>query len=735
MAAKNTTINLTDLPSTATLARRPLSPARYARRLRIERATYLVASAGIATGPALDAAWPDYTALTLGATSALWLYHKAKNRRGWQNLLRTAQRTVPVLTGAGLYAANWAAPGLAWWELAAPATWALLMAWAAPITRARLLPAGKPAIDLPTLAGAPAPARPATHPELVAYLWQQSGIADGTRLTAIRWPLKPGHPDFEAVIVAQAGRPLPRLETAAIAAVYDVPETAVETGPVPGSGPGRLALTVRPTLTGTETGADPITTAWAKASRSGGPASGVELLRWRREEDRLVLHAAAPESQEIRINHTGLCSAFGIDDTSRVVIESDGVRQAIIWIYRTNPLLNVREATATDLIMDAHGCITIGVRHDGRPLRVKIYDPDLGALRGITAGATGAGKSVLQLLILAGERHSGVVSWVADLQGGKSLPEAEGRVDWFAKGEDATMALLRTAHAVMTYREHQSRDRADFELGDPWPLLNITLDEINRLLSHPDEEMKTEAAALIADIQKTGRKVGVGIRLAVQSLHLKDLGGEEAIRQQGKTGTVVLMRTLSSSTQSMGLDGIAPPGFYMANIPARIHPEGQIDALFNGEEETGGVSTAGMAYFFNDGRAEFGRTFYAHKEHGRYAGIGALMDAAGPLPTLTPGEAEAAGTYYRGRNLPAPPPAERATGPVVFDKSLTAQAGAAPGVGEQILGLLADGPKSVKELREALPDITRGTISNRLTALREDGLVHPVSRGVWALSD
>ncbi|MCO6723053.1 hypothetical protein KQH22_31415, partial [Streptomyces sp. Vc714c-19] len=76
-------------------------------------------------------------------------------------------------------------------------------------------------------------------------------------------------------------------------------------------------------------------------------------------------------------------------------------------------------------------------------------------------------------------------------------------------------------------------------------------------------------------------KVGIGIRLAVQSLHLKDLGDDDAIRQQGKVGALFLMRTASSSTKEMGLDGIAPAGFQMENIPARIYQNGQIEALFS----------------------------------------------------------------------------------------------------------------------------------------------------------
>ncbi|WP_331751491.1 hypothetical protein OG215_39955 (plasmid) [Streptomyces globisporus] len=263
-------------------------------------------------------------------------------------------------------------------------------------------------------------------------------------------------------------------------------------------------------------------------------APGVGLIEHRTEKDRIVLLVASPPGKTIYLPHSAICSAFGIDDPSRLVIETDGIRMGVVSICRSSTLMKVRKATVEDLTMDDNGRITIGVCHDGKPARMRLWDPGQGALRGITAGVTGAGKSVLQNLILAGEKRSGVVSWGGDVQRGMSLPEAEGRVDWFAKGPVETLLMLTAAHAVMKYRERLSYEmgRGDFALGRPWPVINITLDEINRLLSHPDEAMRKATAYLITDIQKTGRKVRIGIRLAVQSLHLKGLG--DATRSAGR---------------------------------------------------------------------------------------------------------------------------------------------------------------------------------------------------------
>jgi len=740
--------------------------ARARRRAAIERLAYGATALGMAVGPQLDSG-PASLLSSVGVTAltGACIYSASKpdadGRIDGHQLLRACQAGLPVLTGGGIYAASVMHTGTSWWELVAPAAWGTVMALLAPITRRRGIT--PEATELPGATDAakdtkegekgPQPTGYGPYADWLARQWHEANVAPDTQLTAFE-QYRPDRPDFRCIVVAQRGRAVPALSERQLAAAFDMPEGTVTLEPLLGSGPGRMVLTALPTLQEQARQADTLDAMWeANVASQGGAAPGVALLRYRTENDRLVLQVAAPASKTIHLDHSKLCSALGIDDPSRLVIETDGIRQALISVYRTNPLMTVRKATPEDLVMDAKGRISIGVRHDGKPSKVRLWDPDQGALRGITAGATGAGKSVLQLLLLAGEKRSGVVSWVGDLQGGKSLPEAEGNVDWFAKDEGQVLGMLLAVHAVMKYRERMSADRADFALNDPWPLLNVTLDEINRLLSHPTESVKKLAAILIADIQKTGRKVGIGIRLAVQSLHLKDLGDEEAIRQQGKAGMVVLMRTLSSSTAGMGLDGIAPPGFAMENIPARIYESGQIEALFNGEDDEDGVSTAGMAYVFVDGRAEFMRTFYAQKTNGRYTDLAELFGDEPPV-TLTPEEIEVAGAAYDQRNNPAyfedlllqvassdggfTIPSMLAT--TVSANGAGGAAASAPApkaatLKDQILELLADGPKSLKEVRAALPDVAAGSISNAMTSLREDGEVEPVSRGVYQLAD
>ncbi|MFI5945554.1 hypothetical protein ACIBCB_35655 [Streptomyces uncialis] len=739
------------------------------RRVLAERTSYALAAAGIAIGPQLDdSAWSYLASGGIGLSTLAWLYAKTKDPDQGLDTLTRAQRAIPVLTAAGTYVANLITPGFNWWEIVDAAAWAGLMGWMTPLTRSAGL-----VLELSEHQEQTGPARDLTYTEFLAAKWSQA-TGDGTRLVSIT-PYRADRPDFEAVVVAQAGKAVPAFTEVQLAAAFDFPVGTVKMRPVQGSGPGRMRLVARPTSEDTEAAAEGIRGLWETAVAAPGKAApGVGLIEHRTEKDRIVLLVASPPGKTIHLPHTAICSAFGIDDPSRLVIETDGIRMGVVSIYKSNPLMKVRKATVEDLTMDSKGRITIGVCHDGKPARMRLWDPSLGALRGITAGVTGAGKSVLQNLILAGEKRSGVVSWVGDVQGGMSLPEAEGRVDWFAKGPVETLLMLTAAHAVMKYRERISNEmgRGDFALGRPWPLINITLDEINRLLAHPDEPMRKATAYLIADIQKTGRKVGIGIRLAVQSLHLKDLGDDDAIRQQGKVGALFLMRTASSSTKEMGLDGIAPAGFQMENIPARIYENGQIEALFSGQDDEDGESTAGMAYMFLDGRAKFMRTFFAKKVDGVYPDLIALY-GDDPATGLTDGEAQAAQAataLYGVRHTnpyadfdtlaqafadapdhtptagtPAPhgdSDGDSDEAPVPFAGpyadipfGLANDPGEEPGLQDQILDLLADGPKHLKDLRAALPGFQPSSISNACSQLKAKGLAKTLKRAVWQLAD
>ncbi|MFI1386663.1 hypothetical protein [Embleya sp. NPDC020886] len=723
------------------------------RRMTAERIVYVAGTVGLtigpqtATGTATDAMFGAFGAFgAVGATGA-WLWHRAGSD-DHHGLLRTCQRALPVLTGSALYAASAAAPGVAWWELLLPATWGALMGWTTPITRSADViaipdaadPSNTPAVE----------AHPAyTYPEALAAMWEAANLAPGTRLIGIR-QFEPDRPDFDATIVAEAGRPVPNLTVTALAAVFDLPEGTVTVSTIPGSGPGRMALTVAPTLRGA-VGPSDLPGLWrARVSDPGGAAPGMHLIDHRVDADRIVIRVRSDDSKLINLPQLPIARALGMDDPDLLMLETDRLGDAVVSIYREHPLMHVREATREDLTMDEEGRIRIGLRHDGRPAHVPLYDRTLGAITDLFVGAPGAGKSVSLNTILAGERISGVVSIVADAQDGMSLPEANGRTYHFGSGVAAVLATLEAAYEVARHRQRISAEHGwgGFELNDPWPLANITLDEVNLILAADSDvpnDFKTAVTGLIAKFQSTGRKFGMGLRFAAQSIHLEDLGDKDKIRANAKNGTVSLGRTNSSTTQHMATDGVIPHGVSIAPIPRFFRAGNGIDAAFNGEEEPTGPVTAGMSWYIQGGAVFLMRTFRADKKNKTFPGLIALYESA-PIPTLTPEEHD----IFRAAYAEALPWAEALlAGETGDDADPNEGSGNAPRgsrasesrrttarpatLQDRILALLKDGPMAVKTLRDAL-DATPTSVSNALTGLRDTGAVEPVSRGVWQLA-
>ncbi|GAB2891737.1 hypothetical protein [Streptomyces mayteni] len=769
------------------LVERGLSPAAARRLTKLERLMYTAGGALGAVGPQLDIVPLNIGAMTVGVGAVAYLWNRTDNS---PNLLVSCQRALPLLTWSATYTASMAVPGSSWWEFAAPAAWTALNWLAVPLTRSRGL---RRAVDnlpqrittqdqTPATHGASAAGPAGTgnpYADGLARMWAASPATGDTSLVGIsQYALE--RPDFEAMILAPAGQPLPRTldpappYTAArrtIAAVFDVPEGAVTLKPVPGYGPGRLAMRVAPSLAAEQApqaaGAGGLEELWATyVFAPDGAAPGVTLVDYRFEDDdhgrphRITMRIAARQSKKLRIDPDALCSALDLQDTSRLVIEGAGPREAVAYVYRTNPLLDVRPPTTEDLTMDASGRVAIGIAHDGKPARIAFFNPQTGrAQHGLTAGTTGAGKSGLMRILGAAQRISGIISWMADVQGGMSMPEMDGRIDWFARGPEETMEQLRTLHRVKVYREAHSnaQGRGDFDINGPWRLIMWTGDEVNRLLSSLDQEMRKEAAWMIGDLQKTGQKVGIGIDLALQSLHLKELGDNHEIREKGKEGHVLLMRTASSSTQNMGLDGILPPGQHVTLIPERIYEGASAEAIFEGNEEEG-VPTFGMANLITEGKVILMRTFVMNKVDGRYPELEQLMDSR-PMPALTDGEAAAAGPAYTSRHLAATPgttparpaadameaqaPAEAAATPATEQESFLPPPpafGKKPTLKDRVLKTLKDHPDGLarREIRKAVGCGTddgpaAGSVNNTIDQLTEEGTIVACGGSVYRL--
>src|SRR5690606_32546935 len=138
-----------------------------------------------------------------------------------------------------------------------------------------------------------------------------------------------------------------------LSALLDVPEEQIRIEKVPGRGAGARMLVITPdagqdkpkTARGELTAAE----SWA---RDIAPEAmpGSTLTSYRSGPGVIELHVEVPRGKVLNFDHRALVSAFGVeDDPTRMVVETDGYRRAIITLYERNPLLGIRPVTREDL--------------------------------------------------------------------------------------------------------------------------------------------------------------------------------------------------------------------------------------------------------------------------------------------------------------------------------------------------------------------------------------------------
>ncbi|MFI9789154.1 hypothetical protein ACIHEI_37425 [Kitasatospora sp. NPDC051984] len=741
----------------------PLTPAAARRMAIAERVLYGAGGVLAAVGPHTHVVPLHVAVLGAGAGTLAVLWSRTKGSAA--DLWLSSTRALPTLGLTGTYAASLFHPGSAWWEYVAPLAVAAASAAAAPFTRAR-------GVEHHVLAAADAQEQ-GEEVEDPSYfgglrrLWAEARSTGSTELVDLVQD-DPGRPDFRAVILAPAGETVPSsVSPHNIAGVFDVPVEAVTIAPIPGSGPGRLALTVAPTVAAESSPeADDVRALWAeRVAGPRGAAPGMQLVDYRLEADRLVVLVEADEGMMIKLARVPIARAMKVEDPDLVMIETDGMSTGVVTFYRQHPLISIREATVADLTMQPDGTVVIGLQHDGRPFRIHLFRPELGALTDLFVGAPGAGKSVALLTVLAAERISGVVSIVADAQNGMSLPEASGRTAHFGAGRAALGATLAAFCAVMDYREEYSAGRGwgSFTIGDPWPLVIATLDEINKVLSVDETTVHVDfrkwVAGMIGRVQLTGRKVGMGVRFAGQSIHLRELGDSEKVRANAKQGLVWLGRVNSSMTQRMATDMVgAATAATIIPIPPTFGGGGSagVMAAWKGETVASGPVTAGCAWAIQEGQAVLTRVFRAVKENRTYPHLIRLLESA-PIPLLTPAEQKVFAEAYaealpyaellleHGNEEPKDGGGRRSrrgapTGPT-GSAVPTVPASAAPSLSNQIIGYLAaaGGVMRTRDIRRAVgvgtPDgPAGGYVDTLLGRMRDEGLVVNVGHGSWGLA-
>ncbi|WOT40667.1 DNA translocase FtsK [Streptomyces coeruleorubidus] len=705
-------------------------------RAKAEMIAYGASAATLAYVPSMEALPAHATAAAISGGCVWWLYRKAKTR-DFHRTLRTAQRVLGPVTGGAVYAAAAIVPGRPWWEPAAALGWGALMSAALPITRSTWTPQLNHSV-----------AYPPGFPGLVMRLWDDAEVAPDTRLENIHQTISPQHPDFTADIVAPAGKPVPRLDLVDVAAAFGLPVGSVTVEEIPGTGPGRMRLTVTPTSRRGDGGS--IEDVWAeRVARPGGAIPGSSITRVESFPARGDLPArgmvlAQVDAGEVpRVNHGQLCSAFGVEpEELRLVAESRG-REVLVTLYESAPLKASRRATRELLTLDAHGRYTIGTAHDGSDAKVHMQSA-AGTLHGFLVGVTGSGKTVALALMCAAWALAGLTNWVTSARPDAQMSAVGRHIDRQGSGAIFTWWMLKCAIALMDIRGDINAEVGhDFSAHSPYPGLVLVLDEFNSLVG--DETLGDEIAHMTDVLAREGRKFGIGIVFAGQSLNLSKLGGEASLRDQVQGGIGVVLRIAGSSggiaarQATGGLAGDAD----LADIPDRFNAATSLmDRMHGTVDDTPGETTQGVGHTVTGSGAVMMRTLYVHlPKDGSRDGLDDIFPEGGAINTLTDREIEALTELGLWHDWTMPPPSKNDEGDSDDHTLLPQFAGigsfAAPAaksrprtVKDKILDAV-DRQMTAKEIRAAV-DAAAGTIRNALSDLVADGRLHQVDHGVYA---
>ncbi len=365
------------------------------------------------------------------------------------------------------------------------------------------------------------------------------------------------------------------------------------------------------------------------------------------------LSVAAPAGDVIGYDMARLADAMHVKDPARLAVETAG-SQGLVTIYPCDPLADVAMPDPECLVMDLTGRIWVGLHHNGRRSKIRLYDPKSGsAQRMLLFGTTGAGKSTGGQILLAGMKRSGVAVFYADLKGGQSAPEARGNCVWSVYTQEGAIAQLRTFWNIMKAREarYAAAGRSKFLRDRPDPLMYMILDEANRLLEK-GAPYRDEATYYIKDIGRTGRSLGMGIALFAQAGHLEELGGSDTLRSMLKEGEVILLRWTSNLMRQLVSDGLLPAGQKLAQIPKYAGAVELVSQFDDTEADEDRPGTQGSGYHLSGLHPTARMRFFNVGSKMPTEGLDPEMLALygdGPHAVLEEASWEAAGEAYAGR--------------------------------------------------------------------------------------
>ncbi|MFH9016466.1 chromosome segregation protein ParM [Streptomyces sp. NPDC017943] len=596
------------------------------RSVALERTLYTLAAPVLAAAPNIAPDSPVNTVVQLAGAAGIggWVLAAKSDEPGAG---RKILRWSPLVLAAAVDVAAKNTPGVGPWclDVLLAAGWAAAGLFVLPFSR-HTRRGHRPALAAPALAPQlqPAPESSPAQPDdgadaftrQVRWLWENRGMPG--RTIVVKATPHRGMPNDLSLLLraSEAGRPISGLTQEAVAAAFGVDVTDVTIKEVVRQygregGPAWKEVDVTPDANERRRKAPTAHEWWAdRIGAAGGPVPGSEFVREVRDHARRVTHYIAQvpdEMGEPRVNKHALAAALKTKyDEGRLFVTVDG-SQVLVSLWDSSPLAQVFPATRELLTPDKDGRWVTGYLGNGQPARNRVYT-DRGAAHGIFVAPSGGGKTQLMGLHVAADALWGAVVMLATEAPDEKTAALGKHTARYGVGALYMIRLLRAMVALMEIRgempweDGQVHEWDPTRPGCPYRMLSAYLDEF--LSAARNGDYGAEIMDLAEAVSVKGRKYGVGLKVAGQSIYVQD-GFTQLLCENLRDNCipVVLKVAPKKVTDMFKALGIAPEHI-PDPLPRSFSPEekGRIERIMRGEPEPPADSNTGGAGWIVEGK-------------------------------------------------------------------------------------------------------------------------------------
>ncbi|GGT56300.1 hypothetical protein GCM10010271_70190 [Streptomyces kurssanovii] len=289
----------------------------------------------------------------------------------------------------------------------------------------------------------------------------------------------------------------------------------------------------------------------------------------------------------------------GADDEGRLFVTVDG-NQVLVSLWDSSPLAQVFPATRELLTPDKDGRWVTGFLGNGQPARNRVYT-DRGAAHGLFVAPSGGGKTQLMALHVAADALFGAVVMLATEAPDEKTAALGKHTAHYGVGALYMIRLLRVLDALMEIRGEMpwedglAHDWDPSLAGCPYRMLSAYLDEF--LSAARDGLYGAEIMDLAERVSVKGRKYGIGIKVAGQSIYVQD-GFTQLLCENLRENCIPVVLKVAPKKVADMFKALGIPSEHTPDpLPRSFSPaeKGRIERVMRGEAEPPADSNTGGA--------------------------------------------------------------------------------------------------------------------------------------------